>query len=423
MDRFIDLAASFEKDVLKRVLRSENELDNILKDSIIAFEEKVLFLIDLNIKNQLSEITLYRQNRIELIFLNLNQLFEENRFRDKIKREKILELIDDFITIIESSGLENKLYQNNASLKDQASNNRKIEKRYTQIQETLKEIENQTIEINSYYNSIKNTHDKLTHNQIKIEEFNTYYQTAKLEIEDLRFSIKGFFSNVENYTKIVTDSEQKVKKLIENSTSKTDENIKVNQENYTKAIDKFCKESSEIETKNKTIQSEINTLLQGANASKLAHIYENKRKEIEWQLWFWLAGIIVSTIVIIFISYYKLFDKLLTTELLLERFLIILPILLLDIFFIFQYNLKNKIVEDYRFKSSTATSLFAFNELIKSYETDKSQDFITKSLETLFKSPLTEKDYNNPALSVLEKSYSKIEDRIDKLIEKIPKTN
>lgn len=422
----IDSLRHFDEISFSKLLKAENDLiDAEVRDSIIAFEEKRLLLKDLVLNKSISEVTLYKQRRLDSLLNKIKPFFSDNMdygfFRDKVKRESLLQLIDDFITIISNSNIEYKVFGNQEFFKEQINNNRKIEKRYNQIQDTLNQIEKVSELINNYYASIKNTFDQYSESKRKIEDYNNYYQTTKLEIEDLRFGIKGFFNNVDGYVSSINETEQKVKKLIDDISKRAIDNLSENEDKYSSAIKVFLDKAAVVQENNSQIQNEINILLQGANASKLAHIYENKRKEVESKLWIWLLGILITTSTIIVISYYKLIDKPLSTELLLERFLIILPVLLLDIFFIFQYNLKNKIVEEYRFKSSTATSLFAFNELIKSYETDKSQEFITKSLENLFKSPMSDKDYQNPTISILSKSYSKIEDRVDKLIEKLPK--
>ena len=185
MNKLLESVSYFDEFFFTKLLKAENDLiDTEVRDSIIVFDEKRLLLKDLILNKSISELTLYKQRRLDSLLHKIRLYFSENidygLFRDKVKRESLLQLFDDFITIISNSNIEYKVFSNQEFYKEQINNNRKIEKRYNQIQETLYQIEKISEQINNYYASVKNTFDQYTDNKRKIEEYNNFYQTTKL---------------------------------------------------------------------------------------------------------------------------------------------------------------------------------------------------------------------------------------------------
>ena len=111
-------------------------------------------------------------------------------------------------------------------------------------------------------------------------------------------------------------------------------------------------------------------------------------------------------------------------EKLAERGVLIVPLILLDIFLVFQYNKRQKLIEEYRFKSAMALSLWAFHDLVeKNKEGDVSKAFVIDSIKRIFESPFQDssnldKGQRDLLLKVLQSIGGKIDKAGDDLIKK-----
>lgn len=250
-------------------------------------------------------------------------------------------------------------------------------------------------------------------NQINREVRNIYEQ-----VEDRRIKIETFAKNVEMLS---ADIENRQQEMFLNF-QRYEQRLSELYESSKEEVKQINSQTSELLEANKTLQKQVSELLQGANAGRLNATFEEKKKELEKGLGWWLFGIIFISLSVVSISAYEFIIKNSnpTNGMLIGRFLIILPLILLDVFFIFRYNSRLTSLEEYRYKSSVSLSLWAYTDIISKVTNDDSKNFILKSIDKIFENPnrpITINKTEDPniisklgekALNIAEKSVEKI---------------
>jgi hypothetical protein len=196
-------------------------------------------------------------------------------------------------------------------------------------------------------------------------------------------------------------------------------------------VSEFSTKTDEIVTKNETLQTKINSLLEGANAGELYKAFNSRKKDIEESLnkWFW--GIVAINIFLVFFTLLiingseflgikPLSATTMDAAFYLKLFISI-PLLFLDWFIIRQYNQRKDLAEKYAFKSVLSLSLLAYNEMMVDHKDNQiSLEFISSTVDKIYQSPFDAKNLTKSELEVLnklaEKGLEKIE-TVKKIVE------
>src|ERR1035438_614757 len=101
-------------------------------------------------------------------------------------------------------------------------------------------------------------------------------------------------------------------------------------------------------------------------------------------------------------------------EKLAERVVLIVPLILLDIFLVFQYNKRQKLIDEYKFKSAMALSLWAFHDLVeKNKAGDISRDFVIDSINRIFESPFQDGNLDKTQRDLFSKILQAVGGKLD----------
>lgn len=189
-------------------------------------------------------------------------------------------------------------------------------------------------------------------------------------------------------------------------------------DSYEKYVKRVKDDTDEIINTNKDYQSRIKSLLQGANACRLHKIFEFKAAQAERISYFWLACIIITIGAVVGYTVYR-FNDFIAGEneafFLLKRFIFILPIALFEGFLIYQYNLRSKISDEYRFKSTIALSLWVFDDLIKkNKDEDITKEFLIDSVNKIYESPLSDDSFGKKQKNLLNSLLKVVGSKVDK---------
>lgn len=232
------------------------------------------------------------------------------------------------------------------------------------------------------------------------------------EIENRKIQIVAFYENIESYKDQIEENSKRVEKFIEG----WDQDLKQNSQDQQKRTDTIV-------TKNEEYQSIISTLLNGANAGSLNKTFEDKARSINENQKWWLTGIILSTIAVVFLSLFEfeMMENVAIWEKLAQRSILVIPIILLDIFLVFQYNKRQQLIDEYHFKSSMALSLWAFNDLIvKNKEEDISKEFIISTIHKIYDSPFESVDtFNKQQKELLNRFLNFTAEKGDKITDNL----
>jgi 2C-methyl-D-erythritol 2,4-cyclodiphosphate synthase len=263
-----------------------------------------------------------------------------------------------------------------------------------QINDFVKNGELNTIKVNDAVSSIEK-------NQNQIKEINQ-------DVENRKMAIVAFHQNIDAYQK-------QIDKNIDDLDTFTEKTIK----NYGDTIDKFQKRTETIVQNNEDYQKIIDTLLKGANAGKLNQTFDEKATAIEKYQFLWLVGLFVSTVSLVILVNVVInqMGERPSIMLFIARLSLALPFIFLDGFFIVQYNKRQSLIDEYRFKSAISLSLWSFDELLKGNKTDDvSKDFIINSIQKIYQSPFPQDDdFNKQQKELLGSFMKSVGTKVDKV--------
>lgn len=358
---------------------------------------KTIFSYILSLRDQIDVILFHTKGKGAADYLN------ESKELIKIKR-RYSKLVSD-IEKVETE--KDKIIKSNTELLNKIT---EIQKNVTTLQQNSTTVKTLNTQIQKLYNQIKSNAEDVESKKVTI---NSLYKTAK-ELENI-------FENANS----------ELKELNETSSKSFENFIDEKSTKFNDKISDFSNKTDNIVSKNVSLQEKINTLLEGANAGELYKAFNTRKKEIEETLnkWFW--GIVAINVFLVLFTLLiingseKLGIKALSTTTMDTAFylklFISIPLLFLDWFIIRQYNQRKDLAEKYAFKSVLSLSLLAYNEMMTENKDNKiSLEFISNTVEKIYRSPFESKNMTKGELDVLnkiaDKGFEKIE-TVKKIIE------
>lgn len=161
--------------------------------------------------------------------------------------------------------------------------------------------------------------------------------------------------------------------------------------------DKFKAVFSDSESK----RDQIHQLLGASVAANLSSAFRRRQIELEKGRSWWFVGIVVVTVIITVASYCLLSNGGISTTLLwLQRTIIILPLIFLDLFFLGQYKRKMLLADQFAFKATVAASFDYYKEeLVRSSVADsKTAEFVAQTIGRLWAEPNNVTELSGPQI-------------------------
>ncbi|PKG52893.1 hypothetical protein [Olleya sp. 1-3] len=418
------------------VLEALDELDFVKQLIVSSVEKDVFEKITYNKRNQifanLNNITNY-----------LNQLsrwnYDSNNNQAKSQVNAIITTILGLRDIVDSSFLSQKLkgYYNYA---EQTKELNKIKRRYNNLVKDISNAEvlnRKTIGVSKTINEkadvlinkiteLEKTSASTLNLKNQIENLYNQINSNLQEIETKKLTINSLHQNSENIESTFETIETKLKETLENSETRAEDFLLQKETEFNTKTDGFDLKTSNIITKNTELQKKVNSLLEGANAGRLYKSFHWRKRQLEKGLWFWLSGIAIINISLVILTLLILngndiigIDKLDSTNLngmFYMKLLISIPLIVLDFFFIKQYNSRRDLIEKYSFKSVLSLSILAYNEMLKeNKDDDVSQQFIIETVERIYESPFETKKLTKKELDIVNSLAKKGLDHLDKV--------
>jgi hypothetical protein len=418
------------------ILEALDELDFVKQLIISAVEKDVFEKITFNKRNlilsHLNNITSY-----------LNQLprwnYDSNNNQARGQINAIITSVLGLRDVIDSSFLSQKLkgYYNYS---EQTKELNKIKRRYNNLVKDINNAEVLNLKIVGISDDVKEKADVLI-NKIKdlettststlnlknqIETLYNQINSNLQEIETKKLTINSLYQNSESIESTFETTETKLKEIQEISETKTKEFLLQKETEFSTKTGEFESKTSTIITKNTELQKKVNSLLEGANAGRLYKSFHWRKKQLEKGLGFWLAGIAIINTSLVILTLLILngndsigIEKLDSTNLngmFYMKLLISIPLIILDFFFIKQYNSRRDLIEKYSFKSVLSLSILAYNEMLKeNKDDDVSQQFIIETVERIYESPFETKKLSKKELDLVNGLAKKGLEHLDKI--------
>ncbi len=221
------------------------------------------------------------------------------------------------------------------------------------------------------------------------------------EIESKKLRINTFHTNVDELENRNINKEIKVDEFIEKIVDETKETIK----NNTAKTDKIVLE-------NETLQERIKQLLQGANAGELFQAFELRKNQVKQGLNWWMVGIITTTVCIVGMAIwvsYTLKDSSAGIEgMVLVKIFSAIPLFILDVFLVNQYNKRRNLEEEYAFRAAISLSFLAYRDIIEQSKTNiESMKFIIDTVQKIYESPFDKQKLSKSQIRIFEKYIDK----------------
>lgn len=418
------------------VLEAIDELDYVKQLIVSAVEKNVFEKITFNKRTQifshLNNMTNY-----------LNQLarwnYDSNNNQARSQVNAIISTILALRDIVDSSFLSQKLkgYYNYS---EQTKELNKIKRRYNNLVQDIKNAEVLNHKTIGMSDEIKEKSDILINKIKELESTSTSTLNLKNQIETLynqinsnlqeietkKLTINSLHQNSKNIESTFKTTETKLKEIQENSETNTKEFLLQKETEFNTKTEGFDLKTSNIITKNTELQKKVNSLLEGANAGRLYKSFHWRKRQLEKGLWFWLTGIAIINISLVILTLLILngndsigIEKLDSTNLngmFYMKLLISIPLIILDFFFIKQYNSRRDLIEKYSFKSVLSLSILAYNEMLKENKDDEvSQQFIIETVERIYESPFETKKLTKKELDIVNSLAKKGLEHLDKV--------
>lgn len=315
--------------------------------------------------------------------LNTNTEDFKNNVDTKIDEldNRIVEWMDENTKYLEDkkTEIESLLNATNQYIQTKETETNGLYKNITEYFSSQKE------ELNKLINQHKtNASEVLT----KLEKLNTDAMASNSSIKQIEADVKAFSDSVNKY---ITDMQESKKNINED-------------------IGRFENVTDEICSKNEELTKQIEEQLQKATGASLFHTFQARKEDLEKTQYWWLGGIIVSTIILIYVSL-KITGSLqhlpvgTPIDWFKDVFLKIAlstPVLYLLYFFTDRYTKTRRLVEEYAFKSTISLALKPYFDLIKGLngeEEEKDKNFLIAVIGNIFTTPTdkvfrtTEKQY------------------------------
>lgn len=275
-----------------------------------------------------------------------------------------------------------------------------IEKMLTEVKEYIEEKETKTDEL----------YDTTTDNFTEKEE-----ELARL-IKKYQADIDVSVNKIDKLNTEAINSNSKIKQIEADSVvfKKTVDEYINNMQEAAKNISAqilMCKEKTDtVLKKNDDLTIQIEEQLQKATGISLFHTFQKRKEDLEKTQAWWLAGVIISTVALIIIS----FNVMSSLQHLpantpidwfkdvILKFTLSMPILYLLYFFTDRYTKTRRLIEEYAFKSTISLALKPYFDLIKGLdgeEEEKDKNFLIAVIGNIFTTPTdkvfrtTEKQY------------------------------
>lgn len=267
--------------------------------------------------------------------------------------------------------------------------------------------------------------------QTSTQTIKTYLDESiklKAQIQDYKEQSENFVKNVDSYKAVMQETnesfntqlaEYKHELAVLSTTAKSD--IKV-----------YKDETENIVGKNSKLQEEIEHLLGYAIGTNLNSSFEARKDKIFENAKLCLIGICVGIILLLLIIFYLFtndyFDKQLTTIINIENKVVLnsllwsiklgftAPALYLIGFCTERYTKERRLEEEYAFKSSIATVLTPFSDLINKLKDDeKHREFLFKTINNIFQIPTDKvfKETNSQKLNLSDYNKNPLWDLIN----------
>ncbi|HLP50043.1 MAG TPA: hypothetical protein VK154_04120 [Chitinophagales bacterium] len=245
------------------------------------------------------------------------------------------------------------------------------------------------------------------------------HQSAKQIEEDLetkKLKVTAFYNNIEEYETQISDNTDGLNSYIADTKNKFQLWIEEKNINTQAIVDK-----------NTGLQTEINTILQGATAGKLYEAFKQRQKDIEDNLQYWLGGVIATAGFAVALAAIYLYNgEIGWNSKLIFKVLSAIPFIALEFFLVKQYNERKDLVEQYAFKAAISLSFLSYREVMdaESKRTDnKSLDFVIETVRKIYEPPFpkeeSKKNITDKYLEFADKHTDKVLDIVGKKIEQV----
>lgn len=265
-------------------------------------------------------------------------------------------------------------------------------------------------------------------NEAKIDGLLDSSKLYTQDIEDRRAKVEAFHKNIEIMEVTLQAMKDENTKHIDNSKL----SLLSIADLSNRKLDEAVKRSNSIVVDNASLQEQLTELLQGATAGKLYTEFKTESNKIRFELWFWLAGVVLINAILLAFSLIVIFGltnmgippinlNSLSAVAFVKIFLTV-PIVLLDWFIVRQYNIRRALMEKYAFKSLVSISLIHYNELVKKHiDNEEVAGFIISAIDKIYSSPFEVGDNKTAAAinALTEKGAGIFEKAVEKVIEKV----
>lgn len=418
-----------------------------LKEQYDYIIENLSYFIE---KGILDDLSFQKRNQINTLLHNLTpQIKQAQRYGfDLSKVPNVGNVVFTYILTLKDLIDEILYYNEGKGAVDYITETKeliKIKNRYLKLVNDIEDVElkkDKIIKINaeltSKINELEESLENLKQNSNSITNLNSQieklYNQTKINAEDIeskKITINSLYKLANELEIIFQNSNTEIKKIQENSFSSFKNFIEEKTKIFNDKAKEFDTKTSEIVSKNESLQLKINTLLEGANAGELYKAFNTRKKDIEEKLNFWFWGIVGINVFLVFFTLLiingseflgiKALSATTIDAAFYLKLFISIPLLFLDWFIIRQYNQRKDLAEKYAFKSVLSLSLLAYNEMmLENKENQISLEFISNTVEKIYQSPFESKNLSKAELDVLnklaEKGLEKIE-VVKKIIE------
>jgi len=395
-----------------------DEINKVRKLIIEAGDTGVLDEVNFNKKNSI----ITSLNTIKNSIANIAQLAYNISNQNTINAlNNIITHVHSMVDVTESSLIYRKLIDK-IDLKSQIDGLISLKKEYELKLKEVESISEIKIKAESTFSSIQEF--KLRANEISenigkqlelgesnivnltgiVDDANAFAKGLKKteeEIESKRLKITTFHTNIEELEKRNKDNEKTLDDYIYNTRLDTSD-----------IINDFSKETKTIKDENITLQLKIKELLQGANAGELFKAFELRKTQVETGLYGWLTGIIIVTLSIVGLAVW-LAEAFKGSTLAMDGFIIIkiisaIPLLILDVFLVNQYNNKRNLAEEYAFRAAISLSFLSYKELIEEMK-DKpdSMKFVIDTVQRIYEYPFDKQKLSKSQIKTVESLMGK----------------
>lgn len=243
--------------------------------------------------------------------------------------------------------------------------------------------------------SLGSENTKAEENCGKISELITKFEEASQKIETSSSNINTWEKNIETCEENIGETKLMIDELLQEF-EKTKALFEEQQSGIKEQIDK----QGEIITKNEEHQKEIQATLEGASKHGLAGSFYTRKKELGWNIWFWVGGTIMSILLLVAVSYILIVPLIenpdnFDIKLLLARIPVFSALVWLGWFCAKQYGFTSRIREEYAFKYAIAMAFEGYKKESLEVNQDLLDNLLRLTLSSVAVSPVSYYDAKN----------------------------